>query len=894
MIKPLLDCFFKPESVAVMGASRTVGTVGWFLVDHLKEGGFPGAIYPINPKYPEIQDLKAYPDIRAVGAPIDLAVIAIPIRDAPLAMKECGEAGVRGAIIVSVGGQEAGPVGRDIEAAIKKAAIQAGVRYIGPNSMGVLSPYFTLRATLAHSAVTPGSLAFISQSGALSYSILSWAAQKNIGFSHFISVGSMADVDFGDLIDYLGNDEKARSIVIYMETLTQHRKFMSAARSVARVKPIIVIKSGRGSAGARAATSHTGAIAGEDAAFDAAFRRAGIIRVDTIGQLFDCAEALGKVKPPAGGALAIITNAGGAGVMAADAMGRWQMEPTSPGPETLGKLDEFLPPHWSRGNPIDILGAATPATYLQAVHLALKAPEFHGLIIILTPQALTDPTAVARIIVPEIKGRAKPVFAVWMGGEEVAPGIKILNDAGIPTFETPEQAVDTFMEMYFYSRHLELLQETPSRMTRELNVDTTKGRAFLEQCLARKQGVLTELESKAILSAYGIPVNPTVAASSAPEAARAAKDLGFPVVLKVNSPGITHKSEVGGVRFFLRNEQEVKAAYNQIMEEVRARHPQAGILGTTVQTQEPEADCDLILGSKRDPDFGPLILFGQGGVFAEVLEDWAVDLPPLNLLLARRLIQKTRIFRVLQGYRNIAPANLDHLAEILVRVSQLVTDFPEIVELDINPLMLTGGRLVAVDARMVVEPSAAPAPRHLIISPYPNQYESYWMLRDGTPIILRPVKPEDEPLVEKLLQSCSEETIYFRYFRLIKKWTHDMLIRFTQNDYDREIGLMAIGQPPGPEVMMGVGRLVMDADRDSAEFAVIVADPWQGKGLGPKLLERVMEIARENEVRLLYGDVLAQNQPMLDMVRRLGFSLKKDAEGQVVRAEMDLWAGRRG
>ncbi|MBM4274949.1 MAG: bifunctional acetate--CoA ligase family protein/GNAT family N-acetyltransferase [Deltaproteobacteria bacterium] len=894
MKKPLLDCFFKPESVAVIGASRTEATVGRFLVDHLKEGGFSGAIYPINPKYPEILGLKAYPAIAAVGAPIDLAVIAIPIRDVPRAVTECGDAGITGAIIVSVGGQETGEAGKDVEAAIKEAAANAGVRYIGPNSMGVLSPYFHLRATLAHTGVPTGNLAFISQSGALSYSILSWAARKNIGFSHFISVGNMGDVDFGDLIDYLGNEEKARSIVIYMETLTRHRKFMSAARSVARVKPIIVIKTGRGQAGARAATSHTGAIAGEDAAYNAAFRRAGIIRVDTVGQLFDCAEALGKVKRPTGGNLAIITNAGGAGVMAVDALGRWEMEPAPLGQETLQKLDGFLPPHWSRSNPIDLLGTANPETYLKAVHLALETPEFHGLIIILTPQALTDPTGVAKIIVPEIKGRAKPVFAVWMGGDEVAPGIQILNDAGIPTFETPEQAVDTFMEMYFYSRHLKLLQETPSRMTRELNVDTSKARAFLEQCLGRGEKVLTELESKAILSAYGIPVNPTVAASSAPEAARVAKDLGFPVVLKINSPDITHKSEVRGVRFYLRNEREVTSAYHQIMEEARAKYSQAAILGVTVQTQESQADCDLILGSKRDPDFGPLILFGQGGVFAGVLEDWAVDLPPLNLLLAHRLIQKTRIYRVLQGYRSIPPANLDLLAEILVRISQLVTDFPEIQELDINPLMLTGGRLVAVDARLVVEPSTVAAPRHLIISPYPNQHESYWMLRDGTPIILRPVKPEDEPLVEKLLQNCSEETIYFRYFRLIKKWTHDMLIRFTQNDYDREIGLMAIGQPPGPEVMMGVGRMVMDADRDSAEFAVIVADPWQGKGLGPKLLERVIDIARENGVRLLYGEVLAQNQPMLEMVRRAGFSLKKDANAQIVRAEMDLWAGARG
>ncbi|MFA5112302.1 MAG: GNAT family N-acetyltransferase, partial [Desulfobaccales bacterium] len=408
------------------------------------------------------------------------------------------------------------------------------------------------------------------------------------------------------------------------------------------------------------------------------------------------------------------------------------------------------------------------------------------------------------------------------------------------------------------------------------------------QCLSRQGGVLTELESKAILSAYGVPVNPTVAASSTADAAGVAEMLGFPVALKINSPDISHKSEVGGMRFNLQNEREVVAAYAEITSTVKARNPEANILGVTVQTQEQAPTCELIVGSKRDPDFGPLILFGAGGVFTEVLEDSAVDLPPLNLLLARRLIEKTRVSRVLGGYRNLPPANLDQLAEILVRISQLVTDFPEIVELDINPLLVINGRFVAVDARIIIEPTEVPAPRHLIIAPYPNQYESDWMLRDGTPVLMRPMKPEDEPLVSEFLGKCSEETIYFRYFRLIKKWTHEMLIRFTQNDYDRELGLMAIGQPPGPEVMMGVSRLVMAADRSTAEFAVIVADPWQGKGLGPKLMERLIEIAREQGVKLLTGDVLAQNQPMLEMVKRLGFSLRKDVEGQTYRVELAL------
>jgi acetyltransferase len=886
MKRILLDSFFKPESVAVIGASEKEGRIGSTLVQNLLRGGFDGQIYPINRNYPEIHGLSAYATITAAPAPADLAIIAIPIKDVPEVIRDCGQAGIKAAIIISAGGREVGPGGKEIEAAIKEEAVRAGVRYLGPNTMGLISPANRLNASLSPYAPAPGNLALISQSGALCNSILGWSAQKNIGYSHFVSVGSMTDLDFGDLIDYLGNDEKARSIILYMESLTQHRRFMSAARSVSRIKPIIVIKAGRSRAGARAAASHTGAMVGEDAAYNAAFRRAGIIRVDTIGQLFDCAEALGKLKLPTGGALGIITNAGGPGVMAVDALARWQAEPGVLAPETLAQLDETLPAHWSRANPIDILGDATPERYQQAVRLAMQAPELSGLVIILSPQVLTDPTGTARAVAPVVQGQARPVFAVWMGGAEVDAGVKIFNDAGIPTFETPEQAVDTFMEMYFHSRHLLLLQETPPQMPRELQLNVRTGRTFIDHCLERQATVLTELESKAILSAYGVPVNRTVAAASAPEAVAAARDLGFPVVMKINSPDISHKVEVNGVRLHIQSEAEVLTAFHELIEDVRAQRPEARILGVTVQEQEKEPDCELLIGCKQDPDFGPLILFGAGGAFTEILADVMVDLPPLNLLLARRLIEKTKVARVLQGYRNLPPANLDLLGEILVRVSQLVTDFPEIVELDINPLSVISGRFVGVDARMVVKPATVPAPRHLIIAPYPNQYERDWMMRDGTPVLLRPMKPEDEQLVSDFLGKCSEETIYFRYFRLIKKWTHEMLIRFTQNDYDREMGLMAIGRPPGPEVMLGVCRLVMEANRETAEFAIIVADQWQGKGLGPKLLEEVVGIARERRVKLLWGEVLATNQPMLEMVKRLGFSLVRQVESQTIRVEI--------
>ncbi len=893
MRQHILDKFFNPDAVAIVGASPKENSIGRILLENLQRDGYPGRIYPINPKHDEILGLPAFASVTAVPDSIDLAIIAVPIEGVPEIMQECGRAQIPGAIVISAGGKEVGPAGAQLEAEIHAAAAAGGVRYLGPNCLGLLCPHTRLNASFAAHSVRPGNVALLSQSGAILSAILDLAELQNLGFSHFVSIGSMADIDFAEMIDYLGNNEQAKSIIIYMENLVHHRRFMSAARSVSRVKPIIVVKSGRSEAAARAAASHTGALAGQDEAYNAAFRRAVIIRVDTIAQLFNCAEALGKMSRPLGGNLAIITNAGGPGVMAVDALSKWRLEPAPLSPETLSRLDAVLPPHWSRSNPVDILGDAPPQRYLEALQGVLAAPEVAGVVVLLSPQAMTDPTGVAQTLIPEIKKQSKPVFAVWMGAHDVVAGVQTLNDAGIPTYTTPEDAVDTFMQMYSYTRNLELLQETPPRLPVDLKVNTRQARTFIDECFKRQTLLLTEVEAKAVLSAYGIPVNPTVTASSAAAAAATAKKLGFPVVAKILSPDISHKSDVDGVRAFLKTEEEVAAAYEDIVSKARAVKPDARIFGVTIQTQVAKSPLELILGAKQDPQFGPLILFGLGGVFAEVLQDSSVDLPPLNLLLARRLMERTRVFKVLQGYRNIPPADLEELAELLVRLSQLVTDFPEIAELDINPLLLAGGRPVCVDARILLAPAQAAAPRHLIIAPYPNQYESDWLLEDGTPALLRPMRPEDEPLVSEFLSKCSEETIYFRYFHLIKRWTHEMLIRFTQNDYDRELGLMAIGQPPGPEEMLGVGRLVMAADRSTAEFALIVADPWQGKGLGEKLIERVIEVARENGVQVLWGEVLAENVPMLSLVKKMGFAIGAREDG-VRRVEMHIAAGPEG
>ncbi len=888
MTNNLLDLFFKPASVAVIGASVKSNSIGRVLLENLTTGGYNGAVYPIHPTHSKIMDFTVYPEIDKVGEPIDLAVIASPINEVPEVLLQCGLAGIRAAIIVSAGGREIGEAGQKIEREITQAAKKANIRYLGPNSIGIFCPLNKLNVSLMSYPAQQGNIAVISQSGAICSTILGWANRKNLGFSHFISIGSMADLDFDDFIDYLGNEFNTKSIIIYMESLNHHRQFMSAARSVSRVKPVIVLKSGRSSAGAKASAFHTGALAGEDAAYSAAFRRAGIIRVNTFTQLFDCAEALGKMRRPTGGGLGIITNAGGLGVMAVDAISSWNLEPADLSPETLIQLNNVLPSHWSGSNPIDLMEDATATDYYKTLENCLNAPEINGLIIILAAQALADPIGIAKAISPLTSGQSKPVLAVWMGGRDVDEGLKILNEAGIPTFETPEQAVDTYMEMYFYNRHLELLQETPPQQSRDIRINARQGRSFIEQCLERGARTLTEMESKAILSTYGIPINNTVPAASAVEAAHAAQEIGYPVVLKILSPDISHKSDRGGIRFYLRTENDVKAAYEQIVSEAQERHPEARILGVTVQAQERRPDLELRLGFKQDPNFGPVILFGWGGLYTEAIQDFALDLPPLNLLLARRLVQKTKIFKLLSGFHHIPPISVDVLADIIVRLSQLATDCPEIRELDINPLILVSGRPVAVDAFLSIAPSPVPAPRHLIISPYPNQYESDLLLRDGTPVLLRPIKPEDEALVYRLLQSCSEQTIYFRYFHRIKKFTRDLIIRFTQNDYDRELALIAVGQPPGPPLMFGVVRLVITPDREKGEFAILVGDPWQGKGLGLTLMERIIAVAKDYGIHYLYGDVLIENEPMLEMMKRLGFSFRKNFEEGTFRVEMYL------
>ena len=870
-----LDKIFQPNSIAVVGASERKGSVGDALMRNLIERGFAGEILPINPNHKRIWKLPACPSIRDLEQPVDMAVISTPITLVPQIIKDCVDVGVGGAVIISAGGKEIGEQGKKLEADIQKAAQHSGLRIIGPNCVGIVAGRSKLNASFANQMPIAGKMAFISQSGAICTAILDLSIQENIGFSYFVSLGDMLDVDFGDMIDYLGGEADVGSIVMYVESLTNFRKFMSASRAVSRVKPIIVLKAGRTQAGALAAASHTGAMAGEDSVYDAAFQRAGILRVKTFEELFDCAELLAKQPKPAGPGLAIITNAGGPGVMAADALSDFGYEPASLSSETFQKLDEILPPYWSKRNPIDMLGEAKPELYRKVVEICLNAKEVNGLLIMSAPQALADTAEVAAAIVDLIREKPIPIITSWVGGVDMQKGRDIFNQAGIPTFGTPERAVRAFMDIYRFSKNIEMLQQIPSRLPRRPEYDRETAKKLIREGLGTPHYLLTEIEAKALLSSYGIPVNRMEKAVTKKEVVQRAQNIGFPVVMKINSRDITHKSDANAVFLNLKNEKEASFAFDKIIWNAHAYNPKARIEGVTIQPMLTGHDHELILGVKKDRDFGPVILFGMGGVYAEVLLDRAIALPPLNRLLANRLMEKTKVYRLLKGYRNTKPANLQLLEETLIRLAQLVTDFSEIAELDINPLIVKGDQVCAIDARVLLEPSQTPAPLHLVISPYPDQYEEHTKTSTGIDIFVRPIRPEDAPLLVELFESLSPQSVYRRFFTPMKRLPHSMLARFTQIDYDRHIALVALPDSEPGEKMLGVARAIIGRNLKEAEFSVVVSDPWQGKGIGAALLQRCLSIAKERGIENVMGTVLAENTQMLALGKRLGFKIKK-------------------
>jgi len=891
-----LDVFFRPESVAVIGATENPGSVGRTVLWNLLSSPFGGTVYPVNPRRASVLGIRAYPNVKALPERADLAVVVTPAPTIPGIIRECGEAGVRAAIVISAGFKEVGPEGAALERQVVEEARRARLRVIGPNCLGVMSPITGLNATFARSMALQGSVGFISQSGALCTAVLDWSLREQVGFSAFISIGSMADVGWGDLIDYLGNDPRTRSILLYMETIGDARSFISAAREVALSKPIIVIKPGRTEAAARAAASHTGALAGSDEVLEAAFRRSGVLRVGNIADLFYMAEVLAKQPRPAGPRLTIVANAGGPAVLATDALVMQGAEVAPLAPQTMEALNKVLPPTWSRNNPIDIIGDAGPDRYAKALEIAAQDPNSDGLLVILTPQAMTDPTQTAEQLRPYARVDNKPVLASWMGGTEVAAGEQTLNRAGIPTFPYPDTAARAFVYMWRLTYNLRGLYETPVAVADEKSAaERARAEALIQAARGQGRTILTEYESKQLLSLYGIPTVETHVATGEEEAVRRAEEIGYPVVLKLYSQTITHKTDVGGVALNLGDAQAVRAAWRRIRDSVAEKAGAQHFQGVTVQPMIRLEGYELIVGSSIDPQFGPVLLFGMGGQLVEVFKDRSLALPPLNTTLARRMMEQTKIYTALKGVRGRKAVDLAALEELMVRFSQLVVEQRWIQEIDINPLLASPERLIALDARVVLHPPGTAEDQlpRLAIRPYPARYAGEWTMDDGQKVAIRPIRPEDEPLMVKFHQTLSDRTVYMRYLHtlpLSQRIAHERLTRICFIDYDREMALVAERRDPETDQseIIGVGRLKKAHGANEAEFAVLVADAHQGKGLGAELTRRLIQVAADEKLERLVGDILPDNLVMLRLCERLGFKLTRSIEDPVVKAQYEL------
>jgi acetyltransferase len=877
--KPTLQRMLHPKVVALIGATEAANSVGRTLAENLQT--FNRSFYPINPNRETVLGIKAFPKIADVPVLVDLAVIATPAATVPNIVSQCEKAGVAGAVIISAGFKETGAEGVRLEREI--LAQRGQMRIIGPNCLGVMVPSIGLNATFAGQMAASGKVAFISQSGALCTAVLDWSLRANVGFSAFLSIGSMLDVGWGDLIDYLADDDSTRSILIYMESVGDARSFLSAAREVALRKPVIIIKAGRTSAAAKAVASHTGTFTGNDAVLDAAFRRVGVLRVNTIEDLFEMAEVLSKQPRPSGPRLAVVTNAGGPAVLATDMLVAEGGETATLSEASLTQLDALLPSHWSRNNPVDVLGDADSARYKKAIEIVAADPNNDGILAIVTPQGVTDPASIARELTSQKNFHGKPILASWMGADRVAESIATLNAGGIPTFSYPDAAARSFCYMWRYTENLRSLYETPALVAEGLGQSRDRVETLIHHVQKSNRTLLTETESKEILEAYGIPTVKTVIARSADEAVKVGTKLGERVVLKLYSELVTHKTDVGGVKLNLRGASEKKSV----------RHIPGAFLGVVVEPMIQTDGYELILGSSTDPQFGPVLLFGSGGQLVEVMKDYALGLPPLNATLASRLMEQTRIFSALKGVRGRAAIDLAQLQGILVRFSLLVAEQRLIKEIDINPFLVSPTQMLALDARIVLHDKDARDLPRLAIRPYPQQYSSSWKLRDGTHITVRPIRPEDEPLMVKFHATLSEQTVHFRYFQLSKletRTTHQRLTRICFNDYDREIALVAVRQEgvTKEQQIIGVCRLIKLHAVNKGEFAMVLSDNFQGRGLGTHLLKLLVQVGQQEGLKKIFGEILPDNYGMLRVAKKVGFTTRFDQFAEVMHAEIKL------
>ena len=879
-----LEFLFRPASVVVVGASDRAHSVGSTVIQNLLNAGFDGPIWPVNLKHSTVAGRTAYRSVASLPSAPQLGVVCTPPHTVPGIISELASIGTRAAVVVT------GGLARNLVVAMLDAARPHLLRILGPNCVGLLVPGVKLNASFAQGQALPGRIAFVSQSGALATAMLDWAASHRVGFSHFISLGDSADVDFGDVIDYLASDPDTRAILLYVESITSARKFMSAARAAARNKPVIAVKAGRVPEGARAATSHTGALAGRDDIYEAALARAGILRVDTTLELFDAAETLARAKPLRGNRLAIMTNGGGPGVMATDFLVAGGGRLAALTDSTLRALDLALPATWSRANPVDIIGDAPVERYVAALRALLNDTECDAVLFIHAPTAIVASRDIASECAPLIQESRRNVFGCWMGGRDTSEATTLFNDAGAPTYATPEDAVRGFLQLDRYHRSQELLMETPPSIAEDFVPDARAARSVIETVLAQGRSMLSEAEAKQVLAAYGIPVVETQVAADADAAAGLAAQIGFPVVVKIVSPNISHKSEVGGVALGLQSEDQVRAAARAISSRCAQIRPDATVIGFAVQPMVDAARShELIVGVALDPVFGPVILFGQGGTAVEVVGDKAIALPPLNLALARELIRRTRVSRLLDGYRDRPAVDREALQLALVKISQLTIDLPEVAELDINPLLAAPAGIIALDARARVMRATSSGSDSLVIRPYPAELEEESTLA-GRKVLLRPIRPEDEPEHRELLAHVAPEDMVYRFFCARREFAHSELARFTQIDYDREMAFIATARKAdGQSETLGVARAIADPDNTSAEFALLVRSDFQGKGLGRALLSKLLRYCQIRGTKRLVGEVLSSNKRMLALCASLGLARgPTPMDLNVVRVSVEL------
>ncbi len=881
-----LTSLFEPQSIAVVGASEREASVGAVLFRNILVSGYKGRLYAVNPKHDTVQGERAYASVEAIGERVDLAVIATRPPTVPAIIEECGRSGIRNVIIISSGFAEAGGPGAMLERDALEIARRHKVRVLGPNCLGIIRSELGLNATFASVSAIPGNLALISQSGAMCSAVLDWARSNHVGFSSVISIGGTADVDFGEILDYLVCDNRTRYILLYIEGIRNARRFMSALRSAARIKPILLLKAGRHAGGSAAVRAHSGMVAGSDAVFDAAVRRAGVVRVKNVGQLFYASKALASKFCPLGERLAIVTNGGGPGAMAADRAGDMGITLARLAEQTIAALDTRLPTTWSHGNPVDIGGDATPQRYCDAI-LAISADEgVDGILVLLAPQAMTQPMAVAESIIAIAEQAAKPIIACWMGEDQVLEARTALENAGIPAFRMPETAIEVFYHISTYYRNQKLLLQAPQAASQLAQQESDGARMMIEAVLQEGRRILSEMESKAVLRAFNIPVAQTMVAKTPAEALLLAEQIGFPVAMKVDSPDLVRKSEAGGVRLNITSAAGVRNAYLDIIETVNKRYPEARIRGVSIETYLSRPNGrELMIGVVRDPVFGPIISFGSGGTSAEIFSDRAISLPPLNRFLAQDLIRSTRAAAQLGEYRSMPAVQMDALEQVLLNISEMVCELPWLQELDLNPLIVDETGAIAADARIVIDaaPAAGDPYAHMAIHPYPAHYSAEWTLADGRTITIRPIRPEDAEMEQEFVKSLSDESKYYRFMDTLRELTPAMLVRFTQIDYDREMALVATLSDKGVMRQIGVARYVTNPDGETVEFALAVADDWQMHGVGRKLMTSLIAIAREKGYRDMVGDVLSMNTKMFRLMKALGFGVHRHHEDPGVK-----------